>query len=162
MKWILSVLFTLVTSVMSVPVVNDADATITSYDYQLRENGYSFSYSTSNGITRQENAFIIGDPNRINDDNQIIIVNGFYSYTDKDNNMYRVEYVADENGYRVLEKTPLSAPSGGFGAAGGYSGSAGSAPLGPTYQSIGQSQSYSPQEPKPISSAALASLGGSS
>ncbi|XP_044752919.1 larval cuticle protein 1-like [Coccinella septempunctata] len=155
------VLFALVTSVMSVPVVNDADATITSYDYQLKENGYSFSYSTSNGITRQENAVIIGDPNRMNDDNQIIRVNGFYSYTDKDNNVYRVDYVADENGYRVLEKAPPSEPSGGFGAP-GFASSAGSAPFaGPISQSFGGSQSYSPEEPKPISSAALASLGGS-
>ncbi|XP_044751783.1 larval cuticle protein 1-like isoform X2 [Coccinella septempunctata] len=152
------VLFTLVTSVMSVPVVNDADATITSYDYQLNENGYSFSYSTSNGITRQENAVIIGDPNRMNDDNQIIRVNGFYSYTDKDNNVYRVDYVADENGYRVLGKSPpsASAPSSSYGAP------AGEPFAGPISQSFGGSQSYSPQEPKPISSAALASLGGSS
>ncbi|XP_044751784.1 larval cuticle protein 1-like isoform X3 [Coccinella septempunctata] len=145
MKCILSVLFTLVTSVMSVPVVNDADATITSYDYQLNENGYSFSYSTSNGITRQENAVIIGDPNRINDDNQIIRVNGFYSYTDKDNNVYRVEYVADENGYRVLEKAPPKAR-----------------PYAPSIQPQGEpGEAYSPKELKPISYAALASLSGS-
>ncbi|XP_044752768.1 cuticle protein CP14.6-like isoform X2 [Coccinella septempunctata] len=139
MKWILSVLFTLVTSVMSVPVVNDADATITSYDYQLRENGYSFSYDTSNGITRKENANWIRNLNNKDDENPVIRVNGYYSYIDKDNNMYEVYYIADNDGFKTFKKPPTTKPTGVI---------------------LKSFDIYDSKEQMEISSAALASLGG--
>ncbi|XP_044752643.1 endocuticle structural glycoprotein ABD-5-like isoform X2 [Coccinella septempunctata] len=112
--------------VISAPVGNDADATIISYEYEQKENGYFFSYETSNGIKRQENAYT--------DENQVLRVNGYYAYIDKDNNPYRVNYVADENGYNIVTRPPLAYTT---------------------------TRPFRPQEPKGISSAALASLGGS-
>ncbi|XP_044752639.1 larval cuticle protein 1-like isoform X2 [Coccinella septempunctata] len=159
--------------VISAPVGNDADATIISYEYEQKENGYFFSYTTSNGITREENAVIVDDPNGKNEENQIIRINGYYSYTDKDNNLYRVDYVADENGYIILEKPKLS-PS--------QTATQGLSIPKPAYKPQLQPRppAYKPQAPpivfpkqetylprptyKPqseISSAALASLGGS-
>lgn len=70
------------------------------------------------------------------DEDQILRINGFYSYTDEANIVHRVDYVADENGYKILSKAP-SVPTAGRGYA------------------------YGAQEPKGISTAALASLGGS-
>lgn len=69
-----------------------------------------FSYTTSNGITREENAVLIKDVNS-KDEDQILRINGFYSYTDEANIVHRVDYIADENGYKILER-PLFVSAG--------------------------------------------------
>ncbi|XP_045472432.1 larval cuticle protein 65Ag1-like isoform X3 [Harmonia axyridis] len=124
--------------VFGAPTAKDAEATITYYNCQLNENGYTFSYKTSNGIRRYENGVLIRDPNRKNDEDQILRVDGYYLYTGEDNKVYYVNYKADENGYRTLK--------GGGGYGGGYGGG-----VAPTQ----------PPQTKSISSAALASLSGS-
>ncbi|XP_044750533.1 uncharacterized protein LOC123310907 [Coccinella septempunctata] len=105
---------------------------------------YFFSYTTSNGITRQESAVLVNDPNSKNDEDQIIRITGYYSYIDNDNNIFLVDYVADENGYNISRKEP-SYPA-------------------PPVRGYSQSNSedvYESEQQMGISSAALASLGGS-
>ncbi|XP_045472430.1 larval cuticle protein 65Ag1-like isoform X1 [Harmonia axyridis] len=135
--------------VFGAPTAKDAEATITYYNCQLNENGYTFSYTTSNGITRYENGVLIRDPNRKSDEDEILRVNGYYLYTGEDNNLYRVDYIADENGYRTFK--PI--PSG--------DGDAPPAVTSPTPQYAPSLGTYQPPQMHSISSAALASLSGS-
>lgn len=55
-----------------------------------------FSYETSDGIARQEQAEL----RNIGTENEAIAVSGTVSWVDKDGQSYTLNYVADENGFR--------------------------------------------------------------
>lgn len=62
-----------------------------------------FSFETSNGIKRQEQA-VREDPK---DPDSPLIVTGFYTYIGNDNVVYKVEYIADRNGYNPVKAAPV-------------------------------------------------------
>ena len=62
-----------------------------------------FSYETSNGIQRQEQA-VPEDPK---DPDSPLVVTGFYTYIGDDNVVYKVEYIADRNGYNIVKNAPV-------------------------------------------------------
>lgn len=55
-----------------------------------------FSYETSDGQTRKENAFVV----ETLDKGPVLVVTGSYSYIGPDSVTYKVHYVADDNGFR--------------------------------------------------------------
>merc|ERR1719260_330018 len=68
------------------------DDTTLSYTNNVSKDGsYSFGYSTSGGLSRQEAGSVTGSGYR---------VEGSYSYLGGDGVTYTVVFVADENGYR--------------------------------------------------------------
>lgn len=58
---------------------------------RLLNNGYNFFYKQSDGQTRNE----VGS---FDNDKKMLQVKGSYSYRGDDNKMYKVQYIADENG----------------------------------------------------------------
>ncbi|CRK95980.1 CLUMA_CG009421, isoform A [Clunio marinus] len=69
---------------------------------KLPDGGYRFSYTTADGQTREELGYF-----RDNEDGEKIwIVEGFYSYEGADGKPYRVQYIADDKGYRIVKKEP--------------------------------------------------------
>lgn len=103
-----------------------------------QSNLFIYRYTTSNGLIRREQGVYTKEA-KSGDDSKSLHVNGSYSYVDDKGKLHIVEYKADENGY-VVKEPPLSAS--GFGV--GFPANALPAP----------------QDPKGISSAALASLSG--
>ncbi|ETN58134.1 cuticular protein 13, RR-1 family [Anopheles darlingi] len=79
----------------------EAHATILSYENVLHDDGhYNFQYETSNGIAAHEEGL------------GAHAANGVYSYTGPDGVLYRVTYVADENGFRPQgEHLPTPPPT---------------------------------------------------
>ncbi|XP_050072863.1 larval cuticle protein 65Ag1-like [Anopheles maculipalpis] len=73
-----------------------------SYENVRTENGYRFSYATKDGQAREEVGTI--DPST-----GALTVTGWYSYRTPDGAEYRVDFIADENGYRVVDQpTPIN------------------------------------------------------
>ncbi|KAL3283225.1 hypothetical protein HHI36_006373 [Cryptolaemus montrouzieri] len=105
---VLSVFFTLAVS-NPIPNLEDANAQILTYDYKALDDGYSFEYTTSNGITRQETGHlkVVTNPDTREPD-EIMDVEGFYSYTGDDGKLYQVTYHADENGFVPQVSTSAS------------------------------------------------------
>ncbi|XP_014246948.1 larval cuticle protein LCP-30-like [Cimex lectularius] len=70
---------------------------ILSYTNEMANDGtYSYKYETADGIMREESSVIeISDEGK-----QVKKVTGSYSYPSPDGRMIRVEYVADEEGFR--------------------------------------------------------------
>ncbi|CAG9796731.1 unnamed protein product [Diatraea saccharalis] len=71
------------------------------------EDKYDFDFETENKIRAEEKAFI-KNPNTIDEG---IASKGFYEYIGPDGFLYRVDYTADENGFRPSIKrkeTPYS------------------------------------------------------
>lgn len=63
---------------------------------EQNENGYKYEFETANNIKSQEQG-------RLDDDganSKILRVEGSYQYTGDDGQTYRVDYTADENGFR--------------------------------------------------------------
>ncbi|XP_053687033.1 cuticle protein CP14.6-like [Sabethes cyaneus] len=68
----------------------EADAHILSYENVLHDDGhFGWSYQTSNGISAHEEGL------------GAHAANGVFTYTGPDGVQYRVQYVADEGGYRA-------------------------------------------------------------
>lgn len=65
---------------------------------EKNNNNIFFSYKTSNGIEQQQ-LFLVKDENL----NDILQIRGSYQYTDTNGKLVEVNYVADENGYRVVK-----------------------------------------------------------
>ncbi|CAF4877255.1 unnamed protein product [Pieris macdunnoughi] len=69
---------------------NDRNAIITEQNNNLKSDGFSYSFDTSNGI----NTDVIGTAK------DGIKTKGSFSYTGDDGKVYKMEYTADENGFR--------------------------------------------------------------
>ncbi|XP_035914190.1 cuticle protein AM1239-like [Anopheles stephensi] len=69
---------------------------LVSYENMRTENGYRFSYETKDGQAREEVGTI--DPTT-----GAMTVTGWYSYRTPDGAEYRVDFIADKNGYRVTQ-----------------------------------------------------------
>lgn len=69
----------------------DAASPILRYDSDLTANGYRYAYETANNIVAEEQA-------RTDDGTN---AQGFYEYVGDDGIKYRVDYTADENGFRA-------------------------------------------------------------
>ncbi|KAF4520085.1 hypothetical protein B566_EDAN014190 [Ephemera danica] len=68
------------------------------------DGSYKFSYETGNGIRAQEAGFVkqVAPSGRSADeDGNAQVMQGSYSYTGPDNQVYTVNYIADENGFRA-------------------------------------------------------------
>lgn len=84
---------------ISVPVVQrylstSGSARILRQDQDQDENGYHYLYQTENGINAEE----YGKADQgVNGGTK---AQGFYEYTGDDGLKYRVDYVADENGFQ--------------------------------------------------------------
>lgn len=55
-----------------------------------------FSYETSDGQVREET----GTVTKVDDKLSVLAVKGFYSYVGTDGETYKVDYVADRNGFQ--------------------------------------------------------------
>ncbi|CAH1639595.1 unnamed protein product [Spodoptera littoralis] len=76
-------------------------------NHNYKEDKYDFDFETENKIRAEEKA-ILKNPNTIDEG---IASKGFYEYIGPDGFMYRVDYTADENGFRPSVKrleTPYS------------------------------------------------------
>ncbi|XP_058826310.1 flexible cuticle protein 12-like [Topomyia yanbarensis] len=96
MKYI--IVFAVVLGVaLAAPPQEERDAQIIKYENDnLGLDGYKFSYDTSNQINRQEQAQL----KNFGEDISALVVQGSYSYTGDDGQIYTVKYIADENGFQ--------------------------------------------------------------
>ncbi|CAB3221346.1 unnamed protein product [Arctia plantaginis] len=78
--------------------VVDGAASIVRENRNFDENNYHFSYETDNGIAAEESGVVDSPVNGIGGGTK---VRGFYEYIGDDGHKYRVDYIADENGYRA-------------------------------------------------------------
>jgi len=69
------------------------------------DGSYNYNYETGNGIQAQEE----GHLNNVGTDNEVVVVRGSFSYTDSEGQVYKISYVADENGFQP-EGTHLPTP----------------------------------------------------
>ncbi|KAF9414993.1 hypothetical protein HW555_007260 [Spodoptera exigua] len=87
--------------------VSDAAATILREDRTYDENNYHYAYETNNGIAAEESGIVDASHNGVGGGTR---VKGFYEYIGDDGLKYRVDYIADENGFRAsgahLPKAP--------------------------------------------------------
>ncbi|XP_053674494.1 larval cuticle protein 65Ag1-like [Anopheles nili] len=81
-------------SLISAAPVGEQDGDLVRYENEQNESGYRFSYETRDGQEREEVGTI--DPNT-----GVLTVTGWYSFRAPDGTTHRVDFVADENGYRV-------------------------------------------------------------
>lgn len=65
-------------------------------NHDLNEDKYKFLYETENSILAEENAKL----KNIGDKDEGIASAGYYQYIGPDGYLYRVDYTADENGFR--------------------------------------------------------------
>ncbi|XP_053695901.1 endocuticle structural glycoprotein SgAbd-5-like [Sabethes cyaneus] len=94
MKFLLA--FTAVVAVCLAAPADERGATILKYDNDHRGlGGYNVAYETSNGIAASEQAQL-----RTIGSDAAIVVQGRFSYTGADGQVYTVNYVADENGFQ--------------------------------------------------------------
>ncbi|XP_063697902.1 endocuticle structural glycoprotein ABD-5-like [Culicoides brevitarsis] len=70
------------------------DAIIVGYTNEANENGYSYSYETSDGSQQKQSGTINA--------NGVLEVRGSYNYIGDDGVTYTVNYIADDKGYRVI------------------------------------------------------------
>lgn len=75
---------------------NEGYARIIEQENDIGENSYQYKYRTENGISAGETG-VVDSANQQGGTR----VSGFYEYVGDDGNTYRVDYVADENGYRA-------------------------------------------------------------
>ncbi|XP_059612611.1 endocuticle structural glycoprotein SgAbd-5-like [Phlebotomus argentipes] len=97
----------------------DSGSDLLTYRSSRTDKGYDFSYSTSDGQSRDEH----GEFHRKNygdtDDDEYLEVRGSYSFIGDDNRIYTVHYTAGVNGYQaevtVMDSfTPPSTPAPAF------------------------------------------------
>ncbi|XP_001656587.2 endocuticle structural glycoprotein SgAbd-3 [Aedes aegypti] len=74
----------------------DQEATILKHDAEVNVDGsYQFAYETSNGILHEEQ----GQLKTVGEE-QAVVAQGRFAYTDGEGNNFAVQYVADENGFQ--------------------------------------------------------------
>ncbi|XP_019550516.3 endocuticle structural glycoprotein SgAbd-2 [Aedes albopictus] len=94
MKLIVCVLA--VSLVCAVWADSDQEATVLRHDAEVNVDGsYQFAYETSNGILHEEQ----GQLKTVGED-QAVVAEGRFAYTDAEGNKFSVQYVADENGFQ--------------------------------------------------------------
>ncbi|CAG9833622.1 unnamed protein product [Diabrotica balteata] len=76
---------------------NYRESKIVKHESNIGLPNYNFSYETSDGSQRQEEAEIKNAGN----EKESLVVHGSYTYVGTDGVTYKVTYVADENGYRA-------------------------------------------------------------
>ncbi|EDV95677.1 larval cuticle protein 65Ag1 [Drosophila grimshawi] len=75
---------------------DDAAAQIQRSEADVRPDGYTFNYETSNGIAAQET----GQLKNIGTEAEANSVQGSFSWVGPDGQSYVVNYIADENGFQ--------------------------------------------------------------
>ncbi|KAJ8732704.1 hypothetical protein PYW07_015303 [Mythimna separata] len=73
--------------------------------YESNNDGlgnYNFAYKQSDSSRRSEE----GELRNAGTDNEFVAVKGSYSWTDPEGVYHTVNYIADENGYQILEDEP--------------------------------------------------------
>ncbi|XP_070493979.1 flexible cuticle protein 12-like [Chironomus tepperi] len=61
----------------------------------VSENSYKFGFEQSDGTKRDETGEV-----KLLGENEGVVMRGSYEYVGPDGNTYRVDYVADENGFQ--------------------------------------------------------------
>lgn len=74
---------------------SDRAANIVKQENDIDSNAYHFAYETDNGIAAEESGIVESASNGGG-----TRVRGFYEYIGDDGAKYRVDYTADENGFR--------------------------------------------------------------
>ncbi|KAG4077468.1 hypothetical protein HA402_002895 [Bradysia odoriphaga] len=96
MKMII-VFATIVACALAAPVDDPKDATVLKYENDnIGVDGYKFAYETSNGITRSEQAEL----KNVGTEQEALNVQGSVTWTAPDGQVFTINFVADENGYR--------------------------------------------------------------
>ncbi|XP_039965446.1 larval cuticle protein 65Ag1-like [Bactrocera tryoni] len=72
------------------------DAETLRYDSQVEPLNYQYNVETSDGKAAQEQG-VVQD---LGSEDEAIAVRGFYSYIGDDGQTYRVDYIADKNGFQ--------------------------------------------------------------
>ncbi|XP_053674495.1 larval cuticle protein 1-like [Anopheles nili] len=90
-------------SLISAAPVGEQDGDLVRYENVQHESGYRFSYVTRDGQEREEVGMI--DLNK-----GVLTVRGWYSFRAPDGTTHRVDFVADENGYRVTNEPVVDGP----------------------------------------------------
>ncbi|XP_023029436.1 endocuticle structural glycoprotein ABD-5 isoform X2 [Leptinotarsa decemlineata] len=76
---------------------NYRESKIVKHENNMGLSNYNFSYETSDGSQRQEEAELTN----AGSEKEALVVHGSYTYVGTDGVTYKVTYVADENGYRA-------------------------------------------------------------
>lgn len=66
------------------------------YDLKLKSLIGNFSYETSDGVSRTEEAEV----KNAGTENEILVVRGTISWTAPDGQVYTITFIADENGFQ--------------------------------------------------------------
>lgn len=77
-------------------VDDDLHATVLRSDAVVGVDSYNFQYETSNGINAQAS----GQLKNLGPEQEAIVSQGQYGWTDTDGQKFDIQYVADENGYQ--------------------------------------------------------------
>jgi len=80
------------------PTTPEGAARVFRLDSDQDNNGYHYAYQTENGIAAEQTGVIGSHQGRSADG---ISATGFYQYVGDDGKTYRVDYTADENGFRA-------------------------------------------------------------
>lgn len=75
----------------------EASSRVLKLENDLNQDSYHYAYETENNIRGEENGRVINQ----NTKNEGIAATGFYEYVGPDNVKYRIEYIADENGFQA-------------------------------------------------------------
>ncbi|XP_049298317.1 larval cuticle protein 65Ag1-like [Anopheles funestus] len=97
------VVFMVCASLITGAPTGEENSDLLSYENVQTENGYRFSYETKDGQAREEVGTI--DPST-----GVMTVTGWYSYRTPDGATHRVDFIADENGYRTVEEPGFAVP----------------------------------------------------
>ncbi|KAG5862488.1 hypothetical protein JTB14_007794 [Gonioctena quinquepunctata] len=76
---------------------NYGESKIVKHENNMGVSNYNFSYETSDGSRREEEAKLTNAGSK----KEALVVQGSYSYVGTDGVTYKVTYIADENGYRA-------------------------------------------------------------
>ncbi|XP_058054280.1 flexible cuticle protein 12-like [Anopheles bellator] len=96
MKTIFAFAFVLALA-LAAPLDDAKSAQILKYENDnIGVDGYKFAFETSDGQQREEQAEL----KKLGDEVEALVVRGSYSFTADDGQVYTVNYVADENGFR--------------------------------------------------------------
>lgn len=73
------------------------EADVIRSESEVNPDSYSYNYEFSNSIKAQQQGVLSGDA---------LVASGQYSYTSPEGEAVSVQYVADENGYKVVSANP--------------------------------------------------------